>query len=115
MLRHVAVFRWAEGTPPADVDAFAAALAGLPAVIPEIRSYRFGPDAGLGMSANADFAVVADFDDAEGYAAYATPPGPSGRARAAPPAHAGRAAVGAVHLLGHWPSGAGRGIGADRR
>jgi hypothetical protein len=74
VLRHVAVFRWAEGTPAADVDAFASALAGLPAVIPEVRAYRFGPDAGLGMSANADFAVVADFDDAEGYAAYAGHP-----------------------------------------
>lgn len=74
MLRHVAVFRWVEGTTAADVDAFAAALAGLPALIPEIRSYRFGPDAGLGVSANADFAVVADFDDAEAYAAYARHP-----------------------------------------
>lgn len=74
MLRHVAVFRWIEGTPAAAIDAFASALAGLPAVIPEIRAYRFGPDAGLGISANGDFAVVADFDDAEGYAAYAHHP-----------------------------------------
>jgi hypothetical protein len=74
VLRHVAVFRWAEGAPPAGVAALSAALADLPLVIPEIRSYRFGPDAGLGMSANADFAVVADFDDAEGYATYAGHP-----------------------------------------
>jgi hypothetical protein len=74
VLRHVAVFRWAEGTPAEEVDAFAAALAGLPAVIPSIRSYRFGPDAGLGLSANGDFAVVADFDDGDGYAAYADHP-----------------------------------------
>ncbi len=70
----MAVFRWVEGTPVAAVDAFAAGLAGLPAVIPEIRSYRFGPDAGLGLSANADYAVVADFDDADGYAVYAAHP-----------------------------------------
>ena len=74
MLRHVAVFRWVEGTSSAEVDAFASALAGLPALIPEIRAYRFGPDAGLGLSANADFAVVADFDDVEGYATYAAHP-----------------------------------------
>jgi len=43
-------------------------------VIPEIREYRFGPDAGLGISANGDFAVVADFDDAEGFSAYARHP-----------------------------------------
>lgn len=74
MLRHVAVFKWADGTPSEKVDALAQALAGLPAVIPAIRSYRFGPDAGLGLSANGDFAVVADFDDAGGYRAYAAHP-----------------------------------------
>lgn len=71
MLRHVAVFRWAEGTPPEAVGALAEALAGLPVAIPEIRTYRFGNDAGLGLSANGDFAVVADFDDTDGYRAYA--------------------------------------------
>ena len=70
----MAVFRWVEGTSAVDVDAFAAGLAGLPALIPSIRSYRFGPDAGLGLSANADYAVVADFDDVEGYAVYAAHP-----------------------------------------
>jgi hypothetical protein len=70
----VAVFRWVDGTSPADIEAFAAGLAGLPALIPSIRSYRFGPDAGLGLSANADYAVVADFDDVEGYATYAAHP-----------------------------------------
>lgn len=74
MLRHIAVFRWAPGTTVAAIDALATALAGLPAVIAEIRSYRFGSDAGLGISSNGDFAVVADFDDAEGYAAYARHP-----------------------------------------
>jgi hypothetical protein len=74
VIRHVAVFRWNPEAPPASVEAFASALGGLPALIPEIRSYRFGPDARLGLSANADFAVVADFDDAEGLAAYAHHP-----------------------------------------
>jgi len=74
MIRHVAVFRWVEATPAGDVEAFAAGLAGLPGLIPEIRAYGFGADAGLGISANGDFAVVADFDDAEGYAAYARHP-----------------------------------------
>jgi hypothetical protein len=63
-----------DGTSPAAVDAFASGLAGLPALIPSIRAYRYGPDAGLGLSANADYAVVADFDDAEGYASYAAHP-----------------------------------------
>ncbi len=58
----------------AAIEALASGLDALPALIPEIRSFRFGPDAGLGISANADFAVVADFDDADGYAAYAGHP-----------------------------------------
>lgn len=70
----MAVFRWVEGVSAAEVEAIAAGLTGLPAAIPEIRAYRFGPDAGLGVSANADYAVVADFDDAEAYAAYAVHP-----------------------------------------
>ena len=74
VLRHVAVFRWVEGTSPDAVEALASALTGLPGLIPDIRAYRFGADAGLGLSANADFAVVADFDDTDGYAAYAGHP-----------------------------------------
>lgn len=74
MLRHVAVFSWAPGTSPADVEALSSGLAGLPALIPEIREYRFGPDAGLGLSANADFAVMADFDSDEDYRVYAAHP-----------------------------------------
>lgn len=68
-VRHVALFRWAEGTTEAAVFAVEAALAELPAQISELRSYRFGRD--LGVSPTSwDFAVVADFDDVEGYLAY---------------------------------------------
>ena len=38
-------------------------------MIDAIRVYRFGPDAGINP-ANCDFAVVADFDDVDGYLAY---------------------------------------------
>lgn len=69
MLRHVAVFTWKPGTVGAQIAALSAALSALPGQIPQIRAYRFGPDAGLG--GNADFAVVADFDDERGYRAYA--------------------------------------------
>ena len=48
-------------------------LALLPSQIPEIRSYRFGPDLGLG-GGNDDFAIVADFDDADAYRRYAEHP-----------------------------------------
>ena len=69
MLRHVAVFQWAEGTTTEQVAALCDALGRLPDVIPELRRYRFGADAGL-VEGNWDFAVVADLDDVEGWRAY---------------------------------------------
>jgi Stress responsive A/B Barrel Domain len=70
---HVACFRWNEGTGPDDIAAVASALGELPASIPELRDYRFGPDARLAQG-NHDFAVVATFDDRDGYLAYADHP-----------------------------------------
>ncbi|MET0728291.1 MAG: Dabb family protein [Acidimicrobiales bacterium] len=69
MLRHLAVFRWLDGTTEAQVSTVTEALRQLPAEIPNIRAYTAGPDARLGDD-RWDFAVVADFDDAEGYRAY---------------------------------------------
>lgn len=73
MFRHVVLFRWHATTSSETVEAIATALAGLPAAVPAIRSYRFGGDAGL-SAGNADFAVVADFDDVAGYEAYRDDP-----------------------------------------
>jgi len=73
MFIHVACFRWNEGTGRDDVAAVASALGELPAAIPELRDYRFGPDARLTQE-NHDFAVVAAFDDRDGYLAYADHP-----------------------------------------
>ena len=69
MFHHVVVFSWREGTTQEQIAAVAAELAKLPEQIPEIRQYEFGPDAGLDR-ANADFAVVAAFEDAGGYQVY---------------------------------------------
>ncbi len=73
MLRHVALFSWKPGAPKAQIAAFAEGLAALPAAIPEIRTFRFGPDARLG-GGNEDFAIVADFDDAEAFRRYVEHP-----------------------------------------
>lgn len=64
--RHIALLTFAPGT---DVDAIAAALGTLPALIPELRRYELGRDAGLHAD-NADLAVVAELDDRAGYEAY---------------------------------------------
>lgn len=69
MLRHIAVFRWAHGTTADQVKDLCDGLGRLPASIPLLRGYRFGADAGL-VEGNWDFAVSADFDDADGWRAY---------------------------------------------
>lgn len=69
MLRHVVVFRFREGTPAEAVSAIAEGLGGLPAAIPEIRAYRFGADLGI-VDGNFEFAVTADFADADDFAVY---------------------------------------------
>ena len=68
MIRHVVMFRWKPETDEA-VAELARALGRLPSIIPEIRAYHFGADAGLN-SGNYDFVVSADFDAADGYLAY---------------------------------------------
>ena len=50
-----------------------AALFRLPAAIPEILEYRFGPDGAL-AGGNYDVAVVSTFADREAYRVYATRP-----------------------------------------
>jgi hypothetical protein len=69
MFRHVVMFRWAPETDDAARARVRDGLAGLPAVIPAIRAYHFGADAGL-AEGNWDFVVVADFDDEAGYFQY---------------------------------------------
>ena len=69
MFRHVVLFIWTEDATAAQKHALAGELRKLPSVINTIRLYQVGPDAGINP-ANCDFAVVADFDDRDGYLAY---------------------------------------------
>lgn len=69
MFRHTVMFRWAASSTDEQRSALEVALSRLPDAVPSIRSYHFGPDAGLNQS-NFEFAVVADFDDVDGYLAY---------------------------------------------
>lgn len=73
VFRHVALFRWTESATDEQKHTVYAALMELPAHIPELRSYRVGFDAGQ-VDGNWDFAVVADFDDAEGWRTYTMNP-----------------------------------------
>lgn len=71
MLRHVALFKFVPDVTDSQISALEAGLATLPAAIPAIRRYEFGRDASL-ADGNHDFAVVADFDDVDGWRAYST-------------------------------------------
>jgi hypothetical protein len=73
VLRHVVCLTWNEHATPAAVAALTDALAELPAQIPELRAYRVGSDLGL-VPGNADFAIVADFDDADAWRRYQAHP-----------------------------------------
>lgn len=74
MIRHVALFTWTEGMTKEMEQQFAAELTALAATLPGLRAYRAGPDVGINEG-NFDFAVVADFDDADSYAGYRDSPG----------------------------------------
>ena len=69
MFRHVVAFRWKTGTTPEAIAAVTTALAELPALIPQLRGYHLGIDAGVNPG-NHDFAVVADFESVDDYLVY---------------------------------------------
>jgi len=73
MIRHVVLLTWNENCTEAAVEAVTRGLAALPKQIPEIRSYRFGRDLGLGRK-NADYVLVADFDSLEDFESYVPHP-----------------------------------------
>jgi hypothetical protein len=69
MIRHVVAFTWTPDTTAERVEQITAELTSLSTTIPAIKSYACGPDAGI-TPGNADYAVVADFDDEAGYLTY---------------------------------------------
>lgn len=73
MILHQVVFRWNDGTTPADAAEIAAALTEMAAGIPELRGYRCGPNLHLRPN-GADFGVAAFVDDEAGLTAYLDSP-----------------------------------------
>jgi hypothetical protein len=69
MIRHVVVFTWQPVATAERIEEIATELRSLTSAIPAIQAYACGPDAGI-TNGNADFAVVADFDDEAGFASY---------------------------------------------
>jgi Stress responsive A/B Barrel Domain len=73
MIRHVVLFTWIPEATDRQKQQVAEELRALPPLMTGLRAYHFGPDAGI-VDGNFDFAVVADFDDAESYLAYRNHP-----------------------------------------
>jgi len=73
MFRHVSLLTFSPESTPADHEAARDALLGLPAIIPELRAYAVGIDAGINEG-NATLGVVADFDSVDDYRVYAQQP-----------------------------------------
>ena len=69
MIRHMVMFRWQEGVTDAHVASVSAALATLPALIPQIVSFRYGADLRT-VPNNFDFAVSAQFASLDDYLVY---------------------------------------------
>jgi Stress responsive A/B Barrel Domain len=69
MLRHVVIFSWSPEVDHRHIARVGEGLDRLAATLPSIRSYRHGRDLGL-ADTNSDYAIVADFDDADGFVAY---------------------------------------------
>jgi hypothetical protein len=73
MIRHVVLFAWIPEATEKQKNQAAEELGALPPLMTGLRSFQVGPDAGL-VEGTFDFALVADFDDAESYLSYRNHP-----------------------------------------
>ena len=73
MLHHVVTFHLKPDAPADQVERIREAVQALGATLPEVRSIAVGRDLGL-REGNASFAIVAQFEDVEGFAVYADHP-----------------------------------------
>ncbi len=73
MLRHVVLLKWSRELEPGELREIGRLLDTLGSSAPSIRAFNHGPDIGLSPS-RGDYAVMADFDDTEGWRAYDTHP-----------------------------------------
>ena len=68
-LRHVVMFRFAEGTTDDQVQALADGLDRMPAAVGTTVDYRHGRDAGISET-SYDYVVVGDFASVDDYLVY---------------------------------------------
>jgi hypothetical protein len=73
MLRHVVQIHWIEPLSDDQSAELRTVLDRVSEQVDSLRGYSHGPDAGV-REGCCDYVIVADFDDAEGFAAYNTHP-----------------------------------------
>jgi quinol monooxygenase YgiN len=73
MIRHVTLFAWVPKAADEQKQQVVEDFQALPPLLSGLCAYHVGPDAGI-IEGNFDFAVVADFEDAESYLAYRNHP-----------------------------------------
>jgi hypothetical protein len=74
MIRHTVLFTWKPEATEEEKQRVATEVAKLPSIVPSVRAFASGTDAGVNQG-NFEFAVTADFDDEAGYLAYRDDPG----------------------------------------
>lgn len=70
MLQHVVALTWNDDVPPNHHETVTKVLREMVTHIPSVRDYKCGPDLGVSAPTNADYLIVATFDDVEGWRAY---------------------------------------------
>jgi len=74
MIRHIVLFTWKPETTVEQKNRVSSELSALSKMVPGVRSYHFGADAGIVAGDNAEFALTADFDNADAYLVYRNHP-----------------------------------------
>src|SRR3954469_18834321 len=70
MIIHVVAFKWKPGIPQEHVATVQAQLLEFVGTLPEVRSYRCGPDLGVSDMQNFDFGIVAEFETVDDWRVY---------------------------------------------
>ncbi len=70
MLQHVVALTWNDDVPSNYHETVTKVLHDMVTQIPSVRDYRCGPDLGVSVPTNADYLIVATFDDVAGWRAY---------------------------------------------
>jgi hypothetical protein len=73
MFRHVVQMSWNRPLSEQELARVCSVLDELGAQSPDVRAFSHGPDAGI-REGGASYALIADFDDPEGWKAYSVHP-----------------------------------------